>query len=359
MKFIHTADVHLGMRPEAGTVWETKRTEEIFQTFNKMINCCNQENVDLLLIAGDLFHKQPLIRELKEINYLFQKLTATKVVLIAGNHDYIGVRSNYLEFPFAENVFFLSSETMDSIYFEDINTEVYGFSYHSRDILEPRFQNAVPGVEERINILLGHGGDERDVPFDKKQLDCAGFDYVALGHIHKPELLTSRMAFAGSPEPLDKNELGEHGYFLGTLKKNEPDTFGEYSSEIDLKFIPCSARCYRKLEVMVSIEETNGSLCERIAAEIETCGVQDLYRIVLEGIREPAVQFDSDQLYSLGMIVEVVDHTVPDYDFEQIKQKNAGNIIGLYIERIQETSVEEKVRKKALYYGLDALLREE
>lgn len=48
-----------------------------------------RESVDLLFIAGDLFHRQPLLRELKEVNNLFSTIPDTRVYLMAGNHDYI------------------------------------------------------------------------------------------------------------------------------------------------------------------------------------------------------------------------------------------------------------------------------
>ena len=44
---------------------------------------------DCLLISGDLFHRQPLMRDLKEVNYLFTTIPNVKVILIAGNHDRI------------------------------------------------------------------------------------------------------------------------------------------------------------------------------------------------------------------------------------------------------------------------------
>ena len=37
-----------------------------------------------------------------------------------------------------------------------------------------------------INILVAHGGDEKHIPISKKRVAMSGFDYVALGHIHKP-----------------------------------------------------------------------------------------------------------------------------------------------------------------------------
>ena len=110
MRFIHTADVHLGAQPDAGPLYSRQRGRELWDTFEHVLHVCEEEKTDLLLIAGDLFHRQPLVRELKELDYLFSGLTHTKVVLIAGNHDYIRTDSNYLDFRWSSNVFPLFGE---------------------------------------------------------------------------------------------------------------------------------------------------------------------------------------------------------------------------------------------------------
>ena len=99
MKFFHIADTHLGAIPDAGFAWSEERRSEIWESFRSVVAKADREEVDLLLIAGDLFHRQPLMRELKEVNYLFSTLKKTKVVFIIGNHDYLKVDSYYLDFP--------------------------------------------------------------------------------------------------------------------------------------------------------------------------------------------------------------------------------------------------------------------
>ena len=79
MKFLHTADIHLGAKPDAGTAYTQKREREIWNSFQQVIEICKKEEMDLLLIAGDLFHRQPLLRELKEVGYLLGKLSHTQV----------------------------------------------------------------------------------------------------------------------------------------------------------------------------------------------------------------------------------------------------------------------------------------
>ena len=82
MKFFHIADTHLGAIPDAGFAWSEERRSEIWESFRSVVAKADREEVDLLLIAGDLFHRQPLMRELKEVNYLFSTLKKTKVVFI-------------------------------------------------------------------------------------------------------------------------------------------------------------------------------------------------------------------------------------------------------------------------------------
>ena len=68
MKIIHTADIHLGASPDLGYPWSRKRKEDIWNTWKRLIERVRLEKADLLLVSGDLFHRQPLVRELKEVN---------------------------------------------------------------------------------------------------------------------------------------------------------------------------------------------------------------------------------------------------------------------------------------------------
>ena len=107
MRFIHTGDIHLGAMPESRKEWAKNRGDEIWQTFERLIKKIKAQPVDMLIIAGDLFHRQPLLRELKEVDYLFSTIPETKVVLCAGNHDAIKKGSFYDGFKWSDNVIFI------------------------------------------------------------------------------------------------------------------------------------------------------------------------------------------------------------------------------------------------------------
>ena len=64
MKFIHIADVHLFATPDAEFEWGENRPKEIEETFEKVIDACNEKDIDLLLIAGNLFDRSPSVEDL-------------------------------------------------------------------------------------------------------------------------------------------------------------------------------------------------------------------------------------------------------------------------------------------------------
>ena len=98
MLIIHTADLHLGANPDAGETWGKNRKQELWDSFERLMDEVEAQQADLLLIAGDVFHRPPLLRELREVNDCFASLSKTKVVLMAGNHDHVGRNSFYKGF---------------------------------------------------------------------------------------------------------------------------------------------------------------------------------------------------------------------------------------------------------------------
>lgn len=158
MRFIHIADVHLGAVPDEGKPWSDRRKQDIWDTFAEVIEVAETEKIDFLFIAGDLFQRQPLLRELKEVNYLFRRISRTKVVLIAGNHDYLHPKSYYNSFQWEENVYFIGSKEISNISFEKENVCIYGSSYWQREIRDPIYGQIEELDTSKINILLFHGG---------------------------------------------------------------------------------------------------------------------------------------------------------------------------------------------------------
>lgn len=344
MKIIHTADIHLGASLDSEYNWGQGRKEEIWDTFRSLIHKVGKENADLLLIAGDLFHRQPLKSELKEVNDLFSQIPNTQVVLMAGNHDYMKEDSYYRNFRWNENVTFFGSQRLQRVHLKKIHTYVYGLSYENREIQEACYDTCAPGKKAGFHILLAHGGDGDHIPIQFSKLISSGFDYVALGHIHKPRLFDRGMAYAGALEPVDKNDFGSHGYIKILLTEGN----------LHMQFIPFAKRSYIPLEICVNEQMTQSQLEEVVKEDIRQNGEENMYHLSLVGVRDPDLKYDADRLFQQGRIVSVEDYTEPALDMELLHRRYDGTVIGAYIEQFQGEP--EGTKLKAIQYGIQALL---
>ena len=324
-----------------GTVkLEFQPAEEIFQGSPDMI-------------AGDLFHRQPMNKDLQELNYLFGTIPSTHVVIISGEHDRIEANSALLSFNWSPNVHWILEDTPQSLYFDDINTEVYGFSYHTRELRETVIDGIQPAEDGHIHILLAHGGDRDHMPVETETLAALPFDYVALGHIHKPtELVERRVIYAGTPEPLEQSETGAHGIYVGDI---HPITHRIQK----LEFVPLAAASYVPLQISVTERTSNEELQRLISAEIEKRGTQNIYRLRITGKHDPEVSFDLAPLRERYRIVTVEDMSEPQYDFVALYREHPSDMIGFYIRKLLRENPDDMsdIEKKALYYGIHALLQ--
>lgn len=344
--FIHTGDVHLGMIPDQDKPWSQKRKKEIWETFGRLIKEAERKQTDLLLISGDLFHRQPKEQELKEVDYLFSGLTHTKVVMIAGNHDYIRPMSGYDGFQWSNNVIFLAEEDLQKVTIPEYNLDIYGFSYHTKEIYERRMEDLVIEDPDKINLLLVHGGDKEHLPLSFTNLGLKGFSYIALGHIHQPMFRKDlNMAYCGSLEPLDVDDKGKRGYIEGIIDENG----------VKFELVPFSRRCYQELTLDVTGIRTLMELGDTLKRQIIQSGEENLYILRVVGFCEPELTVTEEFLASYGNIVKVVFRTKIHYDFEKIMRENQNNMLGLYIKTFwqERMSLQEE---KALYYGVKALI---
>ena len=347
MKFIHTADIHLGATPDSNMPWGEARAAEIWNTFKRLVDVVKEKKPDLFLIAGDLFHRQPKVSELKEVNYLFESVAPTKVALIAGNHDPVSDASNYNGFKWANNVYFLKDDVIQLCSFDDIETDVYGLSYHKKIVKEALYDSVTPNDKSRINILIAHGGDESHIPMNINMMMLNGFSYIACGHIHIPYLQSeARYAYPGSLEPIDKNDKGIRGYIEGEITKEERM----------ITFVPFATRSYEDIEINIASNMTNAEVVNMIKQAIMEGGDNNIFHITIKGFRDADIEFDKTEIGLLGNVISVNDLTEPDFDFEKLYEQNKDNMIGMFIERFGDRSNLDELHKKALYYGTSALL---
>ena len=348
MKFIHISDVHLGAGKDVLREIGINRYDEIWQTFRKSIETAIRMQPDLVLITGDLFHREPLLKELREVNYILSGLRDSKVVIVAGNHDYISDSSYYRTFKWSDNIDMITNDKITCIRYDDIKTTVYGMSYHTREIRENIFDNIVPDNDE-INILIAHGGDEKHIPMDYKKILSNGFDYVALGHIHKPDYNTEKkqnIVYPGSTIAMGFDELGKHGFIVGNVEKDS----------LDIAFIPVDKREFKEIQFDISKINDEDELIEKLNSIY--LDENNLYKIILTGKRNFEININNLIKFIIKEnIIKIKNETKLNYDLDYMA--NESTLKGIFInEIINETNKENYTKQeldKILEIGLSIL----
>lgn len=348
MKFIHMADVHLGVQPDKGKPWSKDRAQEIKDTFVKVIESAEEQKIDLLLIAGNLFHMPPSEGMIRDVDYILSKLTKTKTIIIAGNRDYIKPDSAMANYQFSSKTICLSADKISNVYMKDLNTCVTGFSYNSRENEDDIINHIKPAKQGAVNILLAHGGDAKHLPFNKKILRETNFDYIALGHIHKPEVIKENtVIMSGSLEPIDYTDTGARGYIYGEV----------IDGVVTTQFIPVAKRSYMNLLLNIKPNHTPPKILDLVERQIQNLGTQNIYRILVKGHNHNHDVFDFSSLVDKYNIYEVISDVAPEYDLSKIYEENQNNLVGKLIGQLSDDYYADEVTKKALHYGLGVLLK--
>lgn len=358
MKFVHIADMHFDTEFESiaqiNNLSEIRRLEQR-KILKKVIEYCKDNNTELLLISGDLY-EQKYIRKstIKYINDLFNEIPDTKIFISPGNHDPYIKNSYYNTYEWNKNVYIFKDE-IEKIKLDE-NTNIYGYGFTDFYCKNSGIEEIILDEKNKINILITHGsldGGNDDYkqynPISNSKLRNIGFDYIALGHIHKRydnENKTNRIVYPGSPISMGFDELGEHGMIIGEINKGRTD----------IEFIKLDEREYKEIEIDITDFTSKEEIIEKInSLELEE---KNLYKIILNGFRN--IEINLREIISLvehENIVKIKDKTQISFDIESIKNQN--DIKGIFIKRILERAEEEALSKeeleKAIELGISSL----
>ena len=351
MKFMHIADVHLGVRPDRGKTWSEQRTREIRGTFEKLLTIAEREAVELLLIAGDLFHFPPTITMLKELDERLDENKNMTTVLIAGANDYRMTGMPLDRYEFHSDTHCLGTGSDTSIYLKKQNVCVTGISYDKPVITQPLYDGLQPDSshEDALQILLAYGGEAQS-PIDYPALRAAGFDYLALGQNHTPQVIEEHhVQYSGSPEPIGADEIGSRGYILGEAEPTEDGW------QLHTEWRSLSCREYQTITLQVTSDMKNCELQKQLQEEIDRRGIQHIYTVRLEGERNGLFRPDFAGLKKLYYIYDVMDSTEEAGDLRQLQAMHPDDLLGHYIQDFE--GKDDSVQQRALRYGVTALQR--
>lgn len=228
MKVLHTSDWHLGKR-----LMKLDRTEEHISFLNWLVDTLKSEKIDLLLIAGDIFDVPNPPHQSLELFYRFlnrvSNETKTETLIIAGNHDSGILLEAPKELLRTHRVKIwgkLSANPEDHWLTVGDKVDICALPFfRSFELLPQGEGDALEALKKylvrektRPEILLFHhlagiyeaAGSEQVVSLsgvDSIPIDLLRkFDYVALGHIHKPQKIADNVFYSGSPIPLRFSE---------------------------------------------------------------------------------------------------------------------------------------------------------
>jgi len=331
-----------------------KRRLEQREAFKKVIRYIKENHIEYLFIAGDLYEHQH-IREttIEYMNKLFEEIPDTQIYIAPGNHDPYIINSMYQNSKWSDNVKIFSN--MVEIV-ENNDIDIYGFGFNDFYCKSSEIEKIQIKNKDKINILITHGTLEGGNitnfeynPLNKNKLKQLGFDYIALGHIHKLDYNTDenqRIVYPGSPISLGFDELGKHGVILGEISKEE----------IHLEFLPIDDKEFREEELNITLINSVEELIEKIN-EIE---IQDniFYKIILTGKRN--FEINIYYLYQFILnenIIKIKDETEINIDI--YKKAEEKNLKGIFLKEILEDEKNKKIDKntaeKIIEIGLDIL----
>ena len=196
---------------------------------------------------------------------------------------------------------------------------------------------------------MAHGGDSRHIPVHFNELENAGFDYIAFGHIHRPWLAKSgRIAYSGALEPVDKEDEGPHGYMEGEVT----------AKGVRVRFVPQATWTYVNLNVEINGQMSWEEIKDRAKQLMDRAvkpGRKAVFKVTIIGTRDMDMVWDLDELYRLGQVIQVTDASEYDIDIERLYSQNKDNLLGRFIERAKDLDMDEDMKKKVLYYGIRSL----
>ncbi len=355
MRFLHISDLHLGKTFPAsryGQQFAHRRRQELLDTFARLITFANENQVDFILCCGDFLNSEELrVEELRNINAMLDRLTHAVFIAISGNHDPQTENSAYRKIEWSKR-FYLAPPGTGRVALSAYRTVI---TYHSWDTKELPEAIELPKPSPQqgyFQILMLHADTapaSRYLPINVQQLSESGFDYTALGHIHKMQCVAPNSYYTGSLEPLDFGEEGEHGFML-------IDVEGERRK---CQFVPFSQREYRRFSVETHPQDSEVAISDRIAAQIIRENPHHIYTVELTGAHPAEAGWNiekiEEDLRSKEYFCIIEDHTRPEYDLDELYRENQGNLIGDFIGSFSSKPL-TPVEEKALQYGLEVLL---
>lgn len=381
VKFVHMADIHLGYRQYSSV----ERQVDFAQAFSDAMNHALENNVDFIIIAGDLFHKRSEMDPitLTQATKVLEKAKKKEIPVIAveGNHDstYFKESFSWMDYlakndliinlkPYFDEDIIVDEwdeKTRSGAYIDIGDIRIYGMKYYgslTENILEA-YRKKIK--HKGFTIFMAHAGVEGYI----NMYGCISssllhklrdrVDYVALGHIHKSYVEGNFIFNPGSLENCDVTETEfEKGAFLVGLRKDDSN-----SDNFSIKYNLNKFSKRRFFQLSYQAKDTN--FYEVLENDLKTKDCRDS---VLH------IQISGDK--KIGLSKEKIEKTIKKYNpliirlnmdmneaFQPVSYRNKDQIERNVIEQLlnsynYEDIVDEVLRLKSIFltsYDLESV----
>jgi len=416
MKVIHFADVHLGMEnygkfdPETGL---NSRLGDFLNSFDALIAITKKEKVDLVVFAGDAF-------KTRDPSPTYQKAFASKiyeiassdipVVMLVGNHDLPGAlgKAHTLEIYKTLNVPNVYTLASDEIIVVDTNKgpiQIAGLPWYTKNQLIAKddqrlalekmmaklsvvLSKKVEALSNKIDstipsILLAHAtvegatyGSERsvmigsDILLPIETLKRGRFNYVALGHLHKFQVLSDPAPGGGRPViysgSIERVDFGEEKEDKGFILIDFDKTAGKKSTgwQTSWQFIKTPARKF--LTIKIKVADNDSDPTETILRQIEKYTIDEaVVKIIIEVSEEKQAEISEskirDKLSRANFIAGIIKE-IKSSERTQIKSGFSDELSSLdtigILEKYLEAKKVSKTHKQDLIKTAEKLIEE-
>ena len=280
-KFIHAADLHLDS-PLLGLAHYEGAPEEALRgatrrALENLVHVALEEEVDFVLIAGDVYdgdwpdHNTGLFFARQMARLRDAKIP---VYLIAGNHDAQSVMTKKLQLP--DNVHRFPTNKAATIHLEDIGVAIHGQGFHTRAVLTDLSATYPKAIAGAYNIgvlhtsLTGYEGHDTYAPCTVEGLKKLGYDYWALGHIHKQEavrVFEPAIWFPGNIQGRHIRETGPKGCLVVNVDDsgNHEVNFRELDVVRWAEIVVDASRC-------ATLDECVDDFKDALLKALDSCG---------------------------------------------------------------------------------------
>jgi exonuclease SbcD len=326
LTFIHAADLHLdspfkGLQMSLPSFIFERMKESSFRSLQKIVDTALREKVDFLLFSGDLFDSET--RSLRAQSFFREQMKrllpyGIQVYAIHGNHDYIGGSGTVLDLPENVHIFTQPYVETKSFYKDgELTANLYGFSYHQKAVIESMVSQYKKQGDAPFHIGLLHGSAEgenehsRYAPFRAADLAEKGFDYWALGHIHKRQILCTEppVVYPGNIQGRHRKETGDKGCYMVSLS----------AAQSVCTFVPTADIVWEELHISIHGLDTIDELlrvCSKKINEVRREKEGVLLSVIFTGYGKLAAQLESEA--QLEEVVQILMQEEERDDFVYI-----------------------------------------